>query len=278
MYRMLLILLISFCTNVAALDLLWQTEAVLKTPESLLFNYQDSLFYISNINSAPSEKDGNGFISRIDLQGKIIDLQWVKGLNAPKGSVIVDSIMFVTDIDVLVEIDITRAQIIKRYPAADAQFLNDVIADDAGVIYVSDSSGKNSAIYRLTGEKLEKWLDTQVVSRPNGLYYSDKLLYIGNSGTTEILAVDITDKKTIKKIAVGSAIDGLRGDGRGGFIVSDWKGKVSHIDVHGKTIVLLDDSAKNINAADLEFISEKNMLLIPTFFDNRIRAFNYKIE
>jgi hypothetical protein len=40
--------------------------------------------------------------------------------------------------------------------------------------------------------------------------------------------------------------------------------------------LLLDTSAEEIGAADIEYISEKNLLLIPTFFKNGLTA--YELE
>jgi hypothetical protein len=40
---------------------------------------------LSNIDGKPDEKDGRGFISKISpVNGTIIELNWVTGLNAPK--------------------------------------------------------------------------------------------------------------------------------------------------------------------------------------------------
>ena len=44
----------------------------------------------------------------------------------------------------------------------------------------------------------------------------------------------------------------------------------------GKIIVLIDTTASKINSADLEYVQSRRLLLIPTFFDNRVMA--YKVE
>ena len=101
---------------------------------------QDTLF-VSNIDGKPDEKDQKGFISKVSpSNGSIIELNWITGLNAPKGMVIYnDSKLYVSDITDLVEIDIANGKIIKHYNAPGSAFLNDVASDNHGNIYVSDT-------------------------------------------------------------------------------------------------------------------------------------------
>ena len=50
----------------------------------------------------PFKKDKNGFISKVDLDGNILKLKWVKGLNAPKALDISKGKLYVGDVDQLV--------------------------------------------------------------------------------------------------------------------------------------------------------------------------------
>ena len=59
----------------------------------------------------------------------------------------------------------------------------------------------------------------------------------------------------------------------GGFIISDWKGKTELIGKGKAPVVLVDTTAEKVNAADLEYIPERRLLIIPTFFDNRVVAY-----
>ena len=67
------------------LNLKWETDPTLTTCESVLYDQERDVLYVSNINGQPDGKDGNGFISKLNLDGKVTELEWVKGLNAPKG-------------------------------------------------------------------------------------------------------------------------------------------------------------------------------------------------
>src|ERR1700712_245282 len=88
-----------------ALVKLWQTDTLLKTPESVLFDAGDKLLYVSNINGQPWEKDGNGSIGKVGLDGKIINANWVTGLNAPKGLGRYKNLLYAADIDNVAVID-----------------------------------------------------------------------------------------------------------------------------------------------------------------------------
>src|SRR6478735_1850538 len=130
------------------LQMLWSSDTILKVPESVLYSKADKLLYISNIDGKPDEKDGKGSIGKVGLDGKVIQAEWVTGLNAPKGMAIVGSSLWVADIDRMVEIDIKAGKIKRTIAIEGAQFLNDVTAAPDGKIYVSDSKGKT--IYKLS--------------------------------------------------------------------------------------------------------------------------------
>jgi hypothetical protein len=96
---------------------LWETTG-LKTPESALPDPAGSFAYVSNIDGNTTEKDGNGFISKVSLDdGKILDLKWAKGLDAPKGMALANGRLYAADIDQLVEIDAGNDEIVARYDA-----------------------------------------------------------------------------------------------------------------------------------------------------------------
>src|ERR1041385_7139648 len=157
---------------------LWETPANLKNPESVAYSAKQNVLFVSNVNGKPDQKDQNGFISKVSLSnGSIIELNWVTGLNAPKGIVITNnnSKLYVSDITDLVEIDIASGKIIKRFNAPGSSFLNDVVSDNQGNIYVSDTI--TNTIYKLdTNAKdnntssLQAWLQNPQLNGPNGLH------------------------------------------------------------------------------------------------------------
>ena len=67
----------------------WETLAELKTPESVVYAPKQDTLFVSNIDGKPDQKDQKGFISKISLSnGSITELNWITGLDAPKGMAI----------------------------------------------------------------------------------------------------------------------------------------------------------------------------------------------
>ncbi len=154
-----------------------------RRPKSALPDPTGTFAYVSNINGNPTDKDGNGFIAKVSLKdGKIIAPKWATGLDAPKGLALSDGQLFVSDIDRLVEIDTATGEIVASYKAPGAKFLNDVAADDRGHVYVSDCG--TSTIWRLTDDRLEKWLDGPELKYPNGLLVQGDKLIVAAWGPT----------------------------------------------------------------------------------------------
>jgi len=65
-------------------------------------------------------------------------------------------------------------------------------------------------------------------------------------------------------------IDGIRVDNNGNYIVSLWKGKIYRVKDSGEIELIFHTENKGYFTADFEYIPEKNLLIIPTFFENRV--------
>jgi hypothetical protein len=275
----IILILVYFSINSAAqndkpdqsvsLQKIWETPELLTTCESVCYNDATKTIFVSCIDGNPTDKDGNGFISQLSITGEIISLKWVTGLNAPKGMGILGNKLYVTDIDKVVEIDIVKAVIIKEYQVEGAKFLNDITISKNGDIYISDMS--TAKIHRIKNGILETWFTSEEFVNPNGLYYEDKEILVGTRNG--IYSLRIEDKRLWHLIKDTGGIDGLEADGQGNYIISDWQGKIQLVNTENKPIVLLNTSDKGINAADIEYIPERNMLLVPTFSDNRVMAY-----
>ncbi len=251
----------------------WATDTTLRTPESVLFDKGRNIIYVANINGKPTDKDKNGFISKLTPDGKIETLEWVKGLDAPKGMGIYQNKLYVTDITRLVEIDIEKGKIVKTYNVPGAKFLNDVTVDTAGLVYFSDT--ETNKIHTLSNGKVATWLDKELKG-PNGLLIESNRLLLASAGSNDFKSLDLSTKAATGIATEVSAGDGIAYFGKPGhYIVSDWNGTVWLIEPDGKKNLVLDTKGDKINSADVDFITETSTLLVPTFFNNRIVA--YKI-
>ena len=257
------------------LEQVWATEPVLKTPESVLYHPESKILYVSNINGVPSEKDGNGFISKLTLDGAVEELEWAKGLNAPKGMAISSSSLFVTDIDELVEINLETGEIVGRYPVEGATFLNDATVDNEGVVYFSGSeSGK---IFRLNNKQVEVFMDSAVAGVNGLLFNSGKLLALVNGDQT-IKEIDIASLSIDSLARFTGHGDGIVIANDSSFLISNWEGQVFYWTREREPALALDTKEEEINSADIEYIPDENLLLVPTFFDDRVVAYRLTTE
>lgn len=249
---------------------LWETGQGLKVPESVLYDAGSGILYVSNVDGKPSAKDSTGFISTLSTDGTIIKAEWVKGIDAPKGMGILNGHLFVSNIDEIVEIDIHSATIVKRYPVKGAQFLNDVATDPkTGMIFITDSG--TGQIFVLRDGEVNLWLEGPMFKGANGLFLRDNLLYIGAGNS--ILQADIKSGEVMVCVSNTGGVDGLYVTSEGKFIYSDWLGSVFMAGFKKKPELLLNTMAQKENAADFGFIPEKNMILIPTFLDNKVVSY-----
>ena len=249
---------------------LWTTSDGIKTPESVLYDTSSNSIYVSNIDGNPSEKDGNGFISVLQTDGKMKNLHWISGLNAPKGLAIFKGNLYVADIDELVEISIEKSKIVKRYKIENAKFLNDVTANEDGIVYVSDSG--DHKIYALSHGKISLWLNDKILENVNGLWAEKGQLYIG---TAQLLQADMKTKAVKVLIEKCGGIDGLERLNNGNFIYSNWEGRIFFTKDSG-SVKLLDTVGKQ-NTADIDFVPDKNIVLVPTFSGNSVEAYQLNL-
>lgn len=262
----------------------WQTEG-LKTPESVLPDPKGEFAYVSNVNGGPLDVDANGYISKVSLKdGRTLHVDWAKGLNGPKGMALAGDKLYVADITQLVEIDTATGDIVRRYDAEGAKFLNDIASDADGNIYVSDMV--TNKIWRLSDGKFEAWLDSPDLRSPNGLVIRDGNLIVAAWGVMtdgfntdipgNLLAVSLKDK-SIKNLGDGTPVGNLDGlvpfDGTR-YLASDWMaGGVFLIESDGKAEQLLDVGQ---GSADIGWVPAKRLLLVPMMNDNKLVAYKVK--
>jgi len=257
-----------------ALTEVWRTDSILLTCESVLYDNNLQVLFVSCINGAPSEKNGKGFISMLEPDGTIKSLEWVVGLNAPKGMGTEGNLLFVADIDQLVVIDIEKAEIMEKIPVEGASFLNDVAVGADGKVYFSDSDTGILWIY--SNGELKSWI-TEGLERPNGLFIEEDRVLLASSGSQDLKIIDKstgTYKTVTTEIGHG---DGVEFTGKEGhYITSSWAGEVFLILPDYTKVSLLKTSDQEINSADIGFNQDDQMVYVPTFYDNRVVA--YKLE
>ncbi|MCL2726712.1 MAG: hypothetical protein FWD69_20015 [Polyangiaceae bacterium] len=266
----------------------WKNVGI-STPESVLYDDVADLYLVSNINGNPTDRDNNGFISRLTPEGTVETLKWIEGgknkvtLNAPKGSAFFGDRLYVADIDTVRIFDRKTGAPAGDVKVPGATFLNDITATSSGVI-VSDSGKKatakgfentgTDAIYHIDkNKKLTTVAKTTDLGAPNGvLRKGDKTWVVTFSG--ELYSLDDKGKKAdVQKLPKGS-LDGIVALPNGDFLISSWDASAIYRGAPGsefKTVI------ENVNSpADIGYDTKRNRVLVPIFTGNEVRAFEVR--
>lgn len=250
-------------------------------PELVSWDAGANAFYVSNLGTDPMSKDGDGFISKLDADGKVAIQKWVTGLDAPKGTEVVGDKLYVADIDRLVEIDIAAGKIVNSYPAAGAKFLNDLAVATDGRVFIADTMA--NSIYLLENGKITEWLNDPALNGPNGLTIIGSDLVVASLGDISggfekmkpggVLKIDLVSK-AISPFGDGSSpgnLDGIEPDGTGGVVVTA-NGQGLLLDVKpGQAAVEL--AKLKPGAADLEYIPTAGLYVIPQMQEGEVVGF-----
>lgn len=274
----------AFNLTAAEPELLWEVTGF-HSPESAIYDEVREVIYVSNLATRGKEAvPGDGFISKLSLEGEIIELKWVTGFDNPKGVTLANGRLYVGDDNDLVEIDINAGKVVARHqPLAGPGRFNDVTADERGNVYVC--SGRLHTVFRLHDNHFEPWLklDRSQTGGINGLRAEGNRLLLGgwtfkNAQGEEQLGHLSTVNLTTKKVGrIGSQpisrIDGIEPDGQGGYTVTDWvTGQVSTVTAEGvpETLMTLGQGT-----ADHEYLIPKKTLIMPSMLEGKVRAFKW---
>jgi hypothetical protein len=215
------------------------------------------VLYVGNFGGEkldPGSKDGQGYISKVDLNGKLIEERALAGtaetpMNKPKGIWIRGERLWVTDIDAVWIFDL-KSKKSRRLPIPGATFANDPCVL-GGALYVSDN--RSDKLFKISpadflNEKKQAQV-TEVFSgagvNPNGVYPSraGSLLMAGFKSAEEARALyAISPKGQIKKLTdpIGR-LDGLYEMKDGSLLFTDWNtGSLSHWSAKGGVTKLAD--------------------------------------
>jgi len=249
----------------------WEVKD-LKVPESVFYDNLNSAIYVSNVTGAAAEKDNSGFISKLSPDGKVLSSNWIIGLNSPLGIGVVGNLLYVSDIDRVAEIDIKLGKINRMIEIPGSVLLNDIATDAQGNVYVSDS--RNSSIHMIRQGKAELLMKSDKLDGVNGLYVSEGNLLAGLKD--RIVSIDLKTKEIKDYILNTGGVDGLVPDGKGNFLISDWQGNIHLVGTGMEKEKLVDTTPAKVNAADIDYVVSRKLLLVPTFNANSVVAYEMK--
>lgn len=259
------------------LEKVWETgEAQLITPECATYDPEMNIFYISNLNR-DNEMENDGYISIVNADGSVKNARWVEGLTSPLGNDFYNGHLFVNDGGNIVKINIESGNVIEKISVEGATDLNGIDIDEAGNIYAADSDGNK--IYKVTQDgEVTLLFEGGELNEPNGVFIKDEELIVASMSGNSLLSFNL-ETNQIKTLVEGiGGADGIVQLEGGHFLTSNWSGEIYFISNDMQKQKILDTTVDKINAADIAYIPHENLLVIPTFFDNRLMAYKVSIN
>ena len=269
---------------------LGETSGVL-TPESVRYDPELDVYYISNINGNPSQKDGNGFIAvvRADSTGAPIK-KLVDGgkngakLDAPKGLALVGDTLWVADIDHVRAFNRRTGA-----PVADidlspqkATFLNDVAVGGDGAVYVTDtgiafdakgnvSHPGTDQIFKIVGRTATS-IKADSLNSPNGITWdgANARFVLAPFSGKAVQTWKPGDKATTTLVNGPGTYDGVEVLKDGRILVTSWADSTVNVIQNGALSPLVHGVS---GPADIGVDTKRMVLAVPRFNDNKVEYF-----
>jgi len=253
-------------------------------PESITSN--GKRFFVSSQGQDFMNKDGDGFISEISADGKILHqkfLPTVGVLHAPKGMTIIKNVLFVADLERVVGFNIDSRKKVFELAIDGAKLLNDICQLDKGFIAVTETVSGN--IYKINiGRKSVEIIGNiptangvaynqqtkQLVVCSNGKHYGDGSVYV-KSGNADFQA--------LPNIAQGF-FDGIEWIDDSHILISDWVtfpvngvGKLWIYDLKNQQAVF---NISEESIADIFYDAGTSKIYMPQMLHNRVLIANWE--
>ena len=187
-------------------------------PEAVRYDAVGDVFFVSNFNGDGSDRDANGFISRVTVDGTIDELQFATGtsdhpLHAPRGMFVQADTLWAADVDGLHGFDRRTGDHLAfvDFTSFEPGFLNDIAAGPDGALYVTDTG--SSRIYRLSGGEVTVAVEDTMLGQPNGIAWdadNDQFLLMPWGGRQQLRAWSpVTDEIVEVATSAGGFFDGV---------------------------------------------------------------------
>jgi sugar lactone lactonase YvrE len=253
------------------------------TPESAIYDADLDVWFVTNINGVPSEKDNNGFISRMHPGGHVDSLHFIQGgrdgvtLNAPKGTAIVGDTLWVADIDAVRGFNKRTGAALSSVEIPGAVFLNDIAVGPDGSLYVTDTGIRIEAtgmthpgpdrVFRIGPDRaVTTALEGEQVATANGIAWDaagNRFVIVFFGGPA--IRSWTPGSPTLDSIAAGpGSHDGVVVLGDGRILVSSWADSTVFVAGGPKVVTGME------SPADIGFDAGRGQIAIPLFNANRV--------
>jgi len=251
------------------------------TPESVLHDEQADVYLVSNVNGSPTDKDDNGFISRLSPTGSVLELKWIDGaaagvtLNAPKGLALAGDLLYVADIDCVRLFDRSTGAPAGEECVPGASFLNDVAPAIGGGVLFTDSGldptfapSGTDAVYRLDANGLSTVIANGQLGAPNGVLDTRDGPLVVTFMSGEVFRVGLGGGYTTVADASQRQLDGVVALADGRILASSWgESCVMELAPDGSMRCIISGLEA---PADIGLDRGRNRVLVPLFNANAV--------
>ena len=268
------------------------TTTGFSTPESILWDAEQGVWFVSNINGNPSAKDGNGFISRLTRDGAVDSLHFVLAgrdgvkLNGPKGLALSGDTLWVADIDAVRGFDRHSGQPVASIEfGTKARFLNDAALGADGTLYFTDTGVQFDAkgqashpgpdrIFAVKGRTVTVAAEGAWLEGPNGITWdaaNNRFIVVAFMGP-HLLGWNPATGKVDTLGAGPGQYDGVE-VWQGGTLVTSWADSSVALLESGSTRKLVTGVP---SPADIGLDRGRGLLAVPIFTGNRVEFWSLK--
>lgn len=254
----------------------------LASPESVASD--GTYYYVSNLGTKPlpSEKDGDGFIMQLDFEGNVVAEKFIEGLDAPKGMVILDGKLYVTDIDKVRIFALPGGEAAGEidFSSKGTQYLNDLAVKSPSELFVSAMDINRIYTINLKDNTFKEVEVTPTIQKPNGLWYDEieRELYVASfpsdmSGVISKIKISNRGNEYVKVNDFVGGLDGIAFLGSA-LVITDWnRSAVLFMDLTSGKVggYPMPEGVSTIDGpADLYFDQAKGEFWIPGLRDNTL--------
>jgi sugar lactone lactonase YvrE len=239
--------------------------------------------YAADIGKAltPGTKDNDGKIWKLDAKGTVLDSTFVKEtLHAPKGLVIDKGVLYLTDIDRVLAIELKTGTILYQIDfSSAAHFLNDIAVWDSKTLYVSATDNNKLFKVNLSDKSFTEVIIDKPIMGINGLFCNKKgsLLYVNGLGSANkangvVGYINLKDNTFTQLASAEGLYDGLAVVNNV-LYVSNWvafekKGILLSIQLSNRRINRLPLSEPIAGPSD--FIIDNNTMIVPAMLTGEL--------